>query len=121
MVTILIVEDEWAIADTLGSILADAGYRVLTAPNGRAALDRLAESRPDLVISDFMMPIMNGAGLLAAIRGDPAWRDIPVVMMSSLPESRLAAEAPGYVAYVGKPFLSTTLIATIERVLGRGP
>jgi CheY-like chemotaxis protein len=60
MPTVLIVEDEWVIADALTAALTDAGYRVLTAANGRIALELLAELRPDVILLDFMMPIMNG-------------------------------------------------------------
>ena len=69
MATVLIVEDEFAIAALLEMVLTDEGYRVLTAANGRQGLERLAEGpRPDLVISDYMMPVLDGAGLLRAMR-----------------------------------------------------
>ena len=69
MATVLIVEDEFAIADLLEMALTDEGYRVLTAANGRQGLERLAEGPPpDLVISDYMMPVLDGAGLLRAMR-----------------------------------------------------
>ena len=71
MPTVLIVEDEFAIADLLEMVLTDEGYRVLHAANGRQGLERLAEGpRPDLVISDYMMPILDGAGMLKAMRDD---------------------------------------------------
>ncbi len=67
MVTVLVVEDEFAIAELLEMVLADEGYRVLMAANGRQGLQRLAEGpRPDLVISDYMMPILDGADMLQA-------------------------------------------------------
>jgi CheY-like chemotaxis protein len=69
--TVLIVEDEFAIADLLEMALTDEGYRVLLAANGRQGLQRLAEGpRPDLVISDYMMPILDGTGLLQAMAGN---------------------------------------------------
>jgi CheY-like chemotaxis protein len=80
MATVLIVEDEFAIADLLATVFADEGYRVLTAANGRQGLERLAEGpRPDLVMSDYMMPVLDGAGLLRAMRETEAHRDIPCI------------------------------------------
>jgi CheY-like chemotaxis protein len=69
MATILVVDDEFAILDLLEMVLADEGHVVLTAANGRQALERLAQHpRPDLIISDYMMPILNGASMLEAMR-----------------------------------------------------
>ena len=69
LATVLVVEDEFAIADLLEMVLTDEGYRVLLAANGRQGLERLAEGpRPDLVISDYMMPVLDGAGLIQAMR-----------------------------------------------------
>ena len=118
--TLLLVDDEWVIAEALEGVLADAGYRVLTAPNGKQALARLMEARPDVILLDFMMPVMNGAATLAALAGDPALREIPVVMMSSLPEARVKERANGYAAFLSKPFTAAEALKTIAEVLERG-
>src|SRR3984893_19236288 len=90
MATVLIVEDEFAIADLLATVFADEGHRVLTAANGRQGLERLAEGpRPDLVISDYMMPVLDGAGLLRALRETDGHRDLPCIVMSSMPEANV--------------------------------
>ena len=92
MATVLIVEDEFAIADLLAMALTDEGYHVLQAANGRQGLERLAKGpRPDLVISDYMMPILDGGGLLQAMRQTAAQRDIPCILMSSMPEANVRA------------------------------
>jgi CheY-like chemotaxis protein len=76
--TALIVEDEFVIADLLEMALTDEGYRVVTAANGRQGLERLAEGPPpDLVISDFMMPVLDGAGLVQAMRQSEASANSP--------------------------------------------
>ena len=117
----LVVEDEWVIAEVLAATLSDAGYRVLTAANGRQGLARLAEVRPDVILLDTMMPLLDGPGMLAALAADPIHRDIPVIMMSSLGEAAVARLAQGYRAFLGKPFLGPELFRTIERVLeGQG-
>lgn len=117
MRTVLVVEDEWVIAEVLAATLTDAGYRVLTAANGRQGLARLAEVRPDVILLDTMMPILDGPGMLAALAADPVHRHVPVIMMSSLSETAVARLAQGYRAFLGKPFLGPELLRAIERVL----
>lgn len=117
MKTILIIEDEFGIALLLATVLEDEGYRVFTAANGRQGLDRLAESRPDLVISDMMMPTMDGAAMARTMRTDPAYRDIPLIMMSALPESAVRERFDGYDAFLTKPFLEPLLLKTVKALL----
>ena len=117
MKTILLVEDEFGIAGVLTMLLEDEGYRVFAAANGKQALERLAEVRPDLVVSDFMMPLMDGAALGAAMRADPACKDIPLVMMSAVPEAALRQRFDGYTAFLRKPFRTEALIDLAARLL----
>ncbi len=118
--TVLIVEDEFAIADLLEMVLTDEGYRVLLAANGRQGLERLAEGpRPDLVISDYMMPVLDGAGLIKAIRKSDAQRDIPCIIMSSMPEANVRERIDGYAAFVRKPFQIATVVRLVAAILSR--
>jgi CheY-like chemotaxis protein len=125
MATVLIVEDEFAIADLLEMALTDAGYRVLTAANGRQGLRRLAEGpHPDLIISDYMMPVLDGVGMLQAMRGIESQRNIPCIVMSSMPEGNVRERIDGYAAFVHKPFQIAAvvqLVATILRTPGLAP
>ena len=120
MALILVVDDEFSVAEVLQSVLADSGHEVITAVNGRQALERLDERRPDLVLLDFMMPIMDGPALLRAMRQHPSYRDIPAVVMSSLPK-RVVAQAAGglFSAILRKPFKLAAVIETVETVLNR--
>jgi CheY-like chemotaxis protein len=119
MATVLIVEDEFAIADLLEMVLTDEGYRVVLAANGRQGLERLAEGpRPDLVICDYMMPVLNGAGLLRAMQDSEAQRDIPCIVMSSIPEANVRERIAGYVAFVHKPFQLAAMVRLVAAVLG---
>ena len=118
MPTVLVVDDEFGIADVLETVLTDEGYRVLTACNGKQGLERLSAEKPDVVLLDFMMPILGGAAMLAAIAAEPAYRHIPVIMISSLAEKVLAEKCTGYVAYLRKPFRATAVLSTVARVLG---
>lgn len=120
MALILVVDDEFSVAEVLQSVLADSGHEVITAINGKQALERLGERRPDLVLLDFMMPIMDGPAFLRAMRQDPAYRDIPAVIMSSLPKRVVAQAAAGlFNAILRKPFRLATVMETVETELGR--
>ena len=124
MATVLVVEDEFAIADLLEMVLADEGYRVLLAINGRQGLERLAEGpRPDLVISDYMMPVLDGAAMIQAMRASEAHRDIPCIVMSSMPEANVRERLDDYAAFVRKPFHLAAVVELVASVLdasGRG-
>ena len=118
MGTVLIVEDEFAIADLLELILTDEGYTVVLAGNGRQGLERLAEGPlPDLVISDYMMPVLDGAGLIRAMQENEAHRSIPCIVMTSVPEAVIRARITGYVAYVQKPFQLAAMVELVTSIL----
>ncbi len=120
MALILVVDDEFGVAEVLETILADVGHEVVTAANGRQALERAKERLPDLVLLDFMMPIMDGPSVLKAMRKAPALRNIPAVIMSSLPESAISKSVGGmYAAFVRKPFRLNTVLDTVNVVLGQ--
>jgi CheY-like chemotaxis protein len=116
---LLIVEHEFAIAELLEMALTDGGYRVTTAANGRQGLERLAQDPPpDLVISDFMMPVLDGARFLRAMRETEAHRNIPCIMMSSVPEASARRHIEGYAGFIRKPFRLTDMVQLVESVLG---
>jgi len=115
--TVLVVDDEFGIAELFDAILTDEGYRVLTAINGRHGLDVLRQERADLVFLDYMMPVVDGAGVLRAMSADPALRAVPVVLMSSMPEATVAERCSGYTAFMRKPFKVDQVVALAERLL----
>jgi CheY-like chemotaxis protein len=115
--TVLIVEDEWAIADWLEVLLSERGYRILAASNGRQALDMLHHEIPDLVLTDFMMPFVDGGGLMAALAENPKTRHIPVVVMTSLLESAVRERSRTYTAVLRKPFREAELLRVLDEIL----
>jgi len=115
--TILVVDDELANAEVLSLILEEEGYRAFTAADGRHGLERVAELRPDLVILDFMMPVMNGAAMGAALRGNPRTEHIRILMNSSLTEGAVRAHFSGYDAFLRKPYNIDAALAVIARLL----
>ncbi len=120
MATVLVVDDEFGIVDVLETILTDEGYRVLTACNGKQGLVRLSEEKPDVILSDFMMPILGGGEMLRAMAAEPAYQRIPLIMMSSLGEDVIAERCKGYAAFLHKPFRVAAVLSTVARVLGTG-
>ena len=118
MVAILVVEDEFGIAEVLEAALVDAGHEVFIAINGRQGLGRLAERPVQLVLLDFMMPVLDGPGMLRVMRDNPEYRDIPVIVMSSLPEAAVAEVASGmYAGFLRKPFKLQAVIEAVNAIL----
>lgn len=87
----LIVDDDALIRGLLRALLRRRGWRTLEAENGNQALEQLQQTTPDLVLLDLMMPVCNGFEVVEALRGNPAWQGLPVVIVSALdltPEQR---------------------------------
>jgi CheY-like chemotaxis protein len=99
--------------------LEDEGHRVFVAMNGRQALQRLGSDRIDVILLDFMMPVLDGPETLAELRAAEHTRDIPVIMMSSIDENVAQRRAQGYDVFMRKPFSITELDEAIARVLER--
>ncbi|MFY0527463.1 response regulator [Archangium gephyra] len=119
MKTLLVVDDEAGITEALNDLLSEEGFHVLVASHGKEALARMAEKRPDLILLDYMMPVMDGRELLLALQGDAAHRDIPVLMMSAVPRSSLPLDCQP-LAFLRKPFTIDRLLAEVNRLLGGG-
>lgn len=113
---ILIVDDEFGILEVLRDFLQDEGYRTAIALNGRQALERMAAERPALVFLDFMLPVLNGAGVLEAMKADPNLRDVPVVLMSASPSS--AWRHLPATAFLPKPFGLDEFLRHVHSVVG---
>jgi len=114
--TILIVDDEFGLAEMISEVLTDRGYEARVAINGQDALWRMHEAPVDLVLMDTMMPIMDGPTALARIRTDHRLMHIPVVMMSAAEHAR-PPDGTAYHAFLVKPFSMCLLLSTIEPLL----
>jgi CheY-like chemotaxis protein len=120
MKTIVIIDDEFGLADVLSATLSDSGFRVHVASNGVQGLAVVREHSPDLVILDYMMPILDGPGVLHAMQADERMANIPVLMMSSLPEATVRARCVGFAAFLRKPFAFEVLLDAVEQAVGPG-
>jgi CheY-like chemotaxis protein len=117
--SILIVDDEFGLAEMLREMLRESGFEVTLAINGRLALEILEEGKVDLVLTDMMMPVMDGPDLAAAIRRDHRHRDTPIIMMTSLPTARPQPDGL-FDAVLRKPFTPDLLLETMASCLGDG-
>jgi CheY-like chemotaxis protein len=113
--TVLVVEDEFVIAEMLTEVLEEEGYHVLTASNGLVALSHLREHPVDLVLSDVMMPLLEGRELVQRMRAEPAWRSIPVILVTAAPSLVLADG--NHTALVRKPFDPDVVLELVDRLI----
>jgi PleD family two-component response regulator len=118
---ILIVDDEPFNVDYLEQELEDLDYDTVSASNGQHALDQVAAQEPDLLLLDIMMPVMDGFEVLARLKADSRWRDIPVVVISAMSDldSVVRGIRLGADDYLPKPFNEVLLHARISAGLER--
>ncbi|HLO04498.1 MAG TPA: response regulator, partial [Symbiobacteriaceae bacterium] len=115
------VEDDAQIARIVQIKLKNKGYVVAHATDGGAGLDLIREERPNLVLLDIMMPVMDGYTVLRSLRADPELVKIPVIMLSAKGQERdiLQGLEGGAVDYVVKPFSPSELVARVQRHLNQ--
>jgi two-component system sensor histidine kinase/response regulator len=111
--TVMIVDDDEAIRDALGEAFTEEGYGVVTASNGREALDklRLWKPRPDVVVLDLVLPVMDGSLVYQSMLADPALAKVPVIVSTSSP-----SKAPSGVTVVPKPLKLSELMEAVAEL-----
>jgi CheY-like chemotaxis protein len=112
MASILIVDDEPDVRFMIRLIFEHAGHQVTEAANGAMALQRIHEKLPDLIVTDIMMPVMNGGELIARLRADPVMSGIPILAVTGDPERAGEADAT-----LAKPFVPKELVAFAASLL----
>ena len=119
--TVLVVEDEAALATMLRYNLEKQGFRVEEAVDGQEALTRIAESVPDIVLLDWMLPVMSGIEVCRQIRRRPQTRDLPVIMVTARTEDQDTVRGLNIGAddYITKPFSMDALLARMRALLRR--
>jgi len=117
MPLVLIVDDEEPVRNFMAQVLAEGGYETLTASDGHQALGMVGQRRPDLVISDVMMPVLNGVELCRRLKAGPPTSSIPVILMSSA--GRRAAEGAAADDFLPKPFDLAAMEGLVNRWLPR--
>jgi DNA-binding response OmpR family regulator len=116
---VLVVDDEQDLAELVAVNLELAGYRTSRAHDGQAGLEAIRRERPDVVLLDVMMPVLDGWGVLAALQEDPATRDVPVVMLTALSGERdvIRGHLAGALTYITKPFDLQALLRAVADAL----
>src|SRR5437870_507693 len=118
---VMVIEDEKEIRDLVRYNLERAGYRVAAAADGEEGLKRLFASRPDALIVDLMLPGRNGLEVLREVRGEPATRDLPVLVLTARAAEmdKLLGFEHGADDYLTKPFSPRELVARVQALLRR--
>ena len=116
---ILVVEDQEDNRQILRDLLGSAGYELTEAENGEEAIAAVAQRRPDLILMDIQLPVMDGYEATRRIRTNPDFRDIPIIVVTSyaLSGDEVKARAAGCDDFVPKPFSPRQLLARIRKLL----
>jgi signal transduction histidine kinase len=120
-VKILVVEDSRTQAEMLKNILESHDYTVTLAENGRAALDLLDRDRPDVIISDVVMPVMDGYEFCRTLKNDERYRQIPVILLTMLTDGKdvIYAMVSGADNFITKPYQGEYLVSRLKKILSQ--
>ncbi|WP_414476294.1 response regulator [Microvirga sp. M2] len=117
MTKILVVDDEFLVAEMIACLLEDEGYEVAQASHGRQALAMIQEERPALVITDFMMPLMTGLELARALKATSGYRDLPIILMSGAQGAIARDHHDLFAAVFDKPFRNGHLLEQVRKLI----
>ncbi len=117
MTKILLVDDQPTLLLLMSEFLRSEGYDVTTHTDGLTALQQMLDVRPDLVVTDFSMPGMDGGALLTAMRENAYLNETPVLVLSGRPEYEIAAACEGRATFLRKPANPDEVLAAVRRLL----
>ena len=115
--TVLVVDDDTSILDTVSAILTGEGYDVVSATSGEEALDAVTRKRPSVILLDMRMPVMDGWAVARALRSQGI--SVPIVVMTAAESAKRWADEVGAEGYLAKPFGLDELLTIVQRF--RGP
>lgn len=120
MKTILIVDDVQSELDLIANYLTTAGYNIIMANNGKDAIAKTIELKPDAVVTDWMMPKMGGLDICRKLKKNPETADIPVIACTAKDRDvdRMWATKQGINAYITKPCTQEELVSTLQATMG---
>jgi len=118
--TILVVEDVTSMRGLVSITLNTAGYNVIEACNGEDALKKMKEQKVHMIISDVNMPSMNGLEFLKALKSNPEYKIIPVVMLTTHGDeaTKKKGQMAGAKAWIVKPFKPESILNVVKKIMG---
>lgn len=122
MPRVLIVEDDPLIARIVEIKLENRGYQVIRASDGQEGLEAIRQHKPDVVLLDVMMPVMDGYQVLRILRGEAEFTSLPVIMLTAKGQERdiMSGLKEGATDYIVKPFSPSEVVERVEKVLRHG-
>lgn len=120
MAKILVADDDSEVREFIKFTLKKEGHEIITASDGRETLKKIYEYKPDLVVLDVMMPIMDGYHICKVIREDPKYAPVPKVIIATARKDELDKKLSGIAgadAFISKPFKPEELVSEIKKVL----
>ena len=120
MKTILIVDDLQSELNLMATYLTKAGYKIILASNGKEAISKTLEKKPDAIITDWMMPEMGGLHICRKLKKNPETADIPIIActVKNRDVDRLWAKKQGVKAYITKPCTQEQLVSALQEAIG---
>jgi two-component system, chemotaxis family, response regulator PixH len=120
MITILVVEDTPSERELMSHYLRESGYTVINAVSAQEALSKAVEQKPDVIITDVVMPGMSGFELCRSLKKHPATEKVPIIICTSKNQEidRLWGMKQGADAYITKPFTCEQLVRTVKAIVG---
>lgn len=120
--TVLFIDDEPALRKLVQRAFSDRPFRLEVASDGEDGLKKIAEIKPDLIITDIMMPGLDGIGLVKAVKANSETRSIPIIFLTSKGDPRTMVDSinTGVRFYLTKPFTLADLLSKVEQALGIG-
>ncbi len=121
MATVLVIEDEEGSAQLIRFKLKSSGLEVIIAEDGKAGVDEARKNKPDLIVLDVMMPVMNGLDVLAQLRADPEFKSTPIILLTaqSTEKEMIRGFELGAADYITKPFNTNVFVARVKALLSR--
>lgn len=116
---IMTVDDSSSVRQMVSFTLREAGYEVVEASDGADALSKLQQTQIHMMITDLNMPNLDGIGLIKKVRGNPAYRFIPIIMLTteSQDSKKMEGKMAGATGWIVKPFKPEQLLAVVKKVL----
>ncbi|MBN1492845.1 MAG: response regulator [Candidatus Omnitrophica bacterium] len=114
---IVVVDDEEAIRDALNDVLTSSGYQVILAADGKEGAEKVKSEKPDLIISDLMMPGVSGGKMASVLEGDAATKNIPIIFLTGVvndEEAKLTGHKMAGQYLLAKPFDNNELLAMVD-------